>query len=92
MLVRYLWGTAFPGEFQGSLLGCELLLFLKAVGRKVTPNLQINRYSLGVCGGKVPSWRADWLRTRAGLPGIVLDRNFVCVQGEILQHENMSLG
>lgn len=77
-LVRHLLGTAFPREFQGSLLGCELLL-LKAVGRKVTLNLQINRHSLGVCGGKVPSWRADWLTVRAALPGIVLDRNFACV-------------
>lgn len=56
-LVWHLLGTAFPREFPGSLLGCKLL-FLKAVELKVAPHLKIKGQNLGVCGGKVPGWRA----------------------------------
>lgn len=44
VLVWHLLGTAFPKEFQGSLLGCKLL-FLKAVEGKVAPILKIREGS-----------------------------------------------
>ena len=60
-------------------MGCKLL-FLKALEGKVAPNLKIKGHNLGVCGGKVPSWRADLcvLAACAGFSGIESERNFVC--------------
>lgn len=59
------------------------LLFLKAVEGKVAPNMKIKGEDVSVCGGRVPSGRADLrvLAACAGFTGIVSERNCVCGGG-----------
>lgn len=47
---------------------------------KAAPNVKIKGENPGVCGGKVPSWRAELhvVAACAGFTGIVSERNCVC--------------